>query len=193
MILEIIKPETELEKILLIDSELIEGMMYGKPRKGHPEGSVIYHVGEVLANIDKYSTPENREKLRLVAIIHDSFKYKVDRTRPRVGENHHSMLARRFAEKYITDVDILDLIELHDEAFLAWRGGNESGDFENAENRVIKLFNRLTKPDTFEIPLVFDYLTFYRCDNETGDKGIENYTWFEEHVHELNWVNKKTE
>jgi hypothetical protein len=31
------------------------------------------------------------------------------------GENHHAMIARRFAERYVDDPKLLDVIELHDE------------------------------------------------------------------------------
>ena len=78
MIEEIIKPETDLEKQLTSDPELIAGLEWGKPRNGHPEGLVIYHVEELLKNIDTFF-PEQREELRLIAIIPDAFKSKVDR------------------------------------------------------------------------------------------------------------------
>jgi hypothetical protein len=173
MIEKIIKPETELEKQILADKDFIAGANWGKPRRGHPEGQVISHIAEVLANVDKYSTTKNREKLRLIAIIHDSFKYKVDRDKPKVGENHHGMLARRFAEKYITDSKVLDIIELHDEAYNAWCKGDRDGKWEKAEERAYALIDQLD--------LSLDlFLTFYRCDNETGDKENHDFEWFNE-------------
>lgn len=33
------------------NKDLNEGLHYGKPRPGHPEGQVINHVKEVLENI----------------------------------------------------------------------------------------------------------------------------------------------
>jgi hypothetical protein len=171
MIQEIIKPETDLEKKIIKDQDFINGVMWGEPRDGHPEGQVIYHIGHVLKNVDQYSTTENREKLRLIAIIHDSFKYKVDHTKSKSGENHHAMIARRFAEKYITDDELLDIIELHDEAYNSWCKGDRDGKWDKAEIRVNKLIERLGQ----SIDL---YLTFYQCDNETGNKENKNFTWF---------------
>src|ERR1044072_9029599 len=118
-----LKPENPLEEKIIADPEFIAGMLYGKPRKGHPEGKVILHIEEVLRNVDKYCTPENREQLRLITILHDAFKYKVDHTQSKTGENHHAMIARRFAERYVTDTELLDIIELHDEAYNAWSTG----------------------------------------------------------------------
>lgn len=171
IIKNIIKPETDLENMIISDNEFIIGATWGKPRNGHPEGRVIYHIGSVLENVDKYSIHENREKLRLIAIIHDTFKYKVDDTKSKSGENHHAMLARRFAEKYISDKKLLDIIELHDEAYNSWCKGHRDGQWSKAENRAKKLIERLG--DSVNL-----YLSFYQCDNETGDKVSENFNWF---------------
>jgi hypothetical protein len=86
------------------------------------------HVVEVLANVeDEAVNPRDRARLRLIALTHDTFKHLVDVRQPREGENHHAMIARRFAERYTDDAEVLDVIELHDEAFNAWvkreRGG----------------------------------------------------------------------
>lgn len=181
MIHEVIKPENEIELKIISDERFIEGALWGKPRNGHPEGKVIYHIGHVLNNINKYSSNEVREKLRLVTIVHDTFKKFVDPIKPKSGENHHAMLARRFAEKYITEEYLLDIIELHDEAYNSWCKGDRDGKWDKAEERAIKLIERLG--DSIEF-----YLVFYRCDGETGDKNTEDYTWFSKLVE---YQNKK--
>lgn len=159
----LLTPETELETKIIKDPEFQAWLSWWVPRAGHPEGEVYYHVLEVLQNVDKYHVCDKREKLRLIAMIHDTFKYKVDETKDRSWENHHGMYARRFAEKYIDDPEILDIIELHDEAFNAWQKGNRDGKWDKAEARATKLVERLWD----KLPL---YIDFYRCDNETGDK-----------------------
>ncbi len=171
MINELIKQETDLEKRITSDSKFITGANWGKARNGHPEGKVIFHISEVLKNVDKYSNKSNREKLRLIAIIHDTFKNLVDTTKSKTGENHHAMIARRFAEKYISDNEILDIIELHDEAYNSYSMGNRRGNWEGAKRRAKSLKNRLG--NSLDL-----YLTFYKCDNETGDKETKDYDWF---------------
>lgn len=171
---EILKPETDLERKIIADPEFVEGAMWGKPRKGHPEGEVAHHIREVFDNIDKYSTPLNRRDLRLIALIHDTFKHKVDETKPKFGANHHATIARRFAEKYKLHIDLLEVIELHDEAYNAWSMGNRKGDWNSAQKRIDKLIQRLND-ENFSL-----YMTFYQCDNETGDKSQENFVWFKE-------------
>jgi hypothetical protein len=168
---KIIRPETDLEKTIVRNKEFQKGASWGKPRNGHPEGIVAYHIREVLDNVDKYSSSENREALRLIALIHDTFKHKVDTSKSRSGENHHAMIARRFAEEFITDTSILDIIELHDEAYNAYCKGSRDRNWDKANFRLGTLLYRLRENlDLFTI--------FYKCDNETGDKRQDNYTWF---------------
>ncbi|MEK6852891.1 MAG: HD domain-containing protein, partial [Nanoarchaeota archaeon] len=168
----ILMPETELEKRIVSVGEFREGVLYGKPRNGHSEGQVIHHIRDVLNNVERYSSDEDRERLRLIALIHDTFKYKVDRTKPRIGGNNHAMLARKFAARYIEDKVILDLIELHDEAYYAWQKGAKRDNWNGAEERANRLIERLRE----NLAL---YLVFYRCDNETDGKERNNYIWFE--------------
>src|SRR4029077_679824 len=89
-----------------------------------------------------------------------------------VGENHHAMIARRFAQRYIDDPEILEVIELHDEAFNAWVKGERGGKWDAAEARAQRLLQRLEGSANF-------YLRFYRADNQTGSKSQEPLQWFE--------------
>jgi hypothetical protein len=166
-------PETELERQIVADPDWQEGAGWGDPRPSHPEGSVNAHVAEVLANVEGVAVdPIDRERLRLVALIHDTFKHRVERSQPTVGENHHAMMARRFAQRYIDDPEVLDVIELHDEAFNAWVKGDRGGKWDAAEARAQRLLQRLEGSANF-------YLRFYRADNQTGSKSQEPLQWFE--------------
>ena|ERR1035437_1204217 len=177
LIENIIKPENDIEKKIIVNSDFIEGALYGEIRRGHPEGSIIYHIKEVLANVDKYCNEANRSDLRLIAMLHDTFKHKVDRTKSKFGENHHGMIARRFAEKFIKNNDLLKIIELHDEAYNAWSKGDRKNDWTGAIKRANDLIVGLLLEDILDL-----YLTFYRCDNETGDKAQDCYKWFEKQI-----------
>jgi hypothetical protein len=168
--------ENELEARIVADPAWQEGARWGKPRPGHLEGSVARHIGEVLANVDRLATDEaDRARLRRVALLHDTFKYQVDESRPKSGDNHHATLARRFAESYVDDPEILDVVELHDEAYNSWAKGLRSGDWGSAESRARDLMRRLGRTLPF-------YLRFYRADNETGGKSREPMEWFERQV-----------
>ncbi len=168
---DVVRPETPLEEAICADPAWRAGVEWGEPRSGHPEGTVIAHVADVLANVDRVAEgPADRERLRIATLVHDAFKSEVDRSLPKTGENHHGMRARRFAERYITDAELLDVIELHDEAYLAWRHGRRTGDWVEAEARARVLLDRLGESFAF-------FMRFYRADNETGGKTDEHRHW----------------
>ncbi len=174
---EILKPETDLEKALLNASEFQKGLFWGKPRYGHPEGKVLYHIKEVLDNIDKITLDSTtRNKLRLIALVHDIFKYSEDkRGQNRDWSKHHSILAREFMEDYITDQDVLDVIELHDEAYYCWRLKMLYNNVEEGNARLIKFLNRIG--DNIQL-----YYLFFKCDTRTGDKTQSPLYWFETNI-----------
>jgi hypothetical protein len=171
---QIVKPENGIETAICNDAEFITGASYGKPRKGHPEGQVIYHVKEVLENIDRfYGEDPDRTDLRFIALVHDTFKHKVDRNKPKVGANHHGTIARVFAQKFSQDHKLLSIIERHDEAYNAWSQGGRKGNWYKAEERANTLIQGLLIEGGLGL-----YIKFYRCDNATGDKEQDNYDWF---------------
>jgi hypothetical protein len=105
-------------------------------------------------------------------LTHDTFKHRVDRDQPLTGENHHAMIARRFAERFVDDPALLDVIELHDEAFNSWVKGERGGKWDAAEARAMRLLDRLGDSRDF-------YIRFYRADNRTGSKDQAPLEWFE--------------
>jgi RimJ/RimL family protein N-acetyltransferase len=172
----IVHPETPLERAICADPAWRAGVAWGEPRPGHPEGTVLAHVGDVLANVDRVALdPADRERLRLAALVHDACKGDVDRSLPKTGENHHAMRARRFAERLVADPDLLDVIDLHDDAYLAWRHGRRSGDWDEAERRARVLIARLDEGSGARFGL---YMRFYQADNETDGKTDEHRHWF---------------
>jgi hypothetical protein len=138
-------PESSLERTLSVDEDLLRGLAWGRSRFGHPEGRVGLHVAGILARIGDY--PTMRADLRFMALVHDSFKYAV---RPCDGwsrDNDHATLARRFAERYVTDERVLCAIEMHDELFWIWHNGGE--DIDPVLGRVpdVELYLRFVELD----------------------------------------------
>ncbi len=168
------KTETELEQKICMDPEWQQGVVWGEPRTGHLEGSVMYHIADVLANIDtQAATGGERQALRLIALVHDAFKYRVDTSRPKTGSNHHAFIARKFAERYLDDTGLLEIIELHDEAYNSWQLGARKGNWDGAEARACRLVARLG-------PLLPRYIRFFWADNQTPSKDQAPLDWFEQ-------------
>jgi hypothetical protein len=117
------EPESDLERALVAEPELLEGLAWGRPRFGHPEARVGLHVAAILARIGDY--PTLRADLRFIALVHDSFKHAVRPAEPWSRDNDHATLARRFAERFTDDERVLCAIELHDELFWIWHNGGE--------------------------------------------------------------------
>ena len=60
-------------------------------------------------------------RLRVIAFVHDTFKYNEPRSRPRDWSRHHSVLAKEFLAQFTEDAASLLVTELHDEAYYAWQ------------------------------------------------------------------------
>ena len=173
----LLKPENELEAKMLREPEFLRGLMWGRPRYGHPGGKVLYHIREVLNNVDKLTIcSEQRKNLRLVTFIHDTFKHLEDKdTYPRDWSKHHAIYARQFAEKFVENEQLLQLIELHDEAYYSWRLTHQYSKVEEGHRRLEKLLKTLNG----DLQL---YYLFFKCDTRTGDKNQAPLEWFEKTI-----------
>ena len=108
----ILQPETPLERLIIQDKGFRRGLLWGVPRYGHPEGEVYKHIRDVFDNIDRLQVAQLvRERLRLVALVHDSFKHKEDKRKPRDWSKHHGVLARQFLAQYTDDEVVLTITE----------------------------------------------------------------------------------
>lgn len=133
---------------------------------GHPGETVAAHVEDVLRNVEREPEPL-RERLRLIALVHDSMKHRVRWWRP-----DHARLAARFARAYTDDTGVLKVIRHHDDAYRAWRLGRRTGRWRLAQWRARRLIARLG--DDLEL-----FRAFYRADNATADKACDDREWFD--------------
>jgi HD domain-containing protein len=147
---------------------------WGTPRRGHPEGAVKDHIAQVLANVDREATsPGERSRLRLAALVHDSFKYRAPETSaPVASDEHHGAHAARFLERFVGDEELVRVVRWHDEAFAAWKALAKRDDRRRAEERARALVERLGSA----LPL---YRRFFRADNATAGKSPQSVEWFE--------------
>jgi len=170
-----LEAHSDLEVRIMEDLAWQEGLFFGKPRYGHPEGKIINHIHEVLENVEnlRFQIPAGYyEKLRLITLIHDTFKHKVNEGLPKTGKNHHALIARDFAEQYIEDKSVLKIIELHDEAYHAWRKVRHEQNYAKAETKLNDLIGRLGEDTQL-------FYLFFVCDTQTGDKTQDPLRWFE--------------
>ena len=120
---QLLAPENAMEKRLLQHPEFNQGLNWGIPRYGHPEGKVGLHIREVLDNIDRLTiSDQDRENLRLIAYIHDTFKFEENKTPRENRTRHHGVIARQFLQEIAPSHLVLDIVEFHDEAFFGANG-----------------------------------------------------------------------
>ena len=171
-----LEAEGTLERRLIGMPEFRRGLLWGVPRYGHPEGEVYKHVNEVNLNIDRLPVDaDTRARLRLISLVHDTFTYLEDKGPQRDWSKHHGMLGRRFLEKYSDDEVVLDIVELHDEAYYCWRTISLFNLADDGERRLRRLLSRLGDS------LLLYYL-FFKCDTLTGDKIGAPLFWFEKNI-----------
>ena len=162
LMLASITPETELERALLADPTLRAGLDWGTPRFGHPEGRVGDHVAGMVSAIA--AGDPLRSDLRLLALVHDSFKAHVRGHEPWSPDNDHATLARRFAERYTSDERLLTTLELHDEPYWIWRNADAP------EEALQSLLERLPDPELFA--------RFVELDAANEGKDLSFLWWF---------------
>jgi hypothetical protein len=155
------------------DPVMLEGWAWGAPRRGHPEGSVGRHVADLLEQLERWGeTGERRTELRFISLVHDSLKFAVSPWLLRVGENHHAMRARRFAEAYTSDERLLATIELHDRPYHLWRTKRI---FRRSERRGLEVLNR--RIEDAEL-----FVRFVELDGSTEGKNSEPIEWLKQQM-----------
>ena len=163
------EPANELEARVTRDPDLLEGLAWGEPRAGHPEGAVAVHVEHLLERLESWDEPpDRRTKLRFMVLVHDAFKGDVMELLPKIGRNHHADRARRFAERYTSDLDVLGSIQHHDRPYNLWRKMRRKGSLD--ERAFTKMLG--------DLPDMGLFVRFVELDGSTDGKTREPIHWF---------------
>ncbi len=140
------------------------------------------HILEVNANIDRLPIDAaTRRKLRIICWVHDTFKHIEHKGSPRDWSRHHSIYARNFLAKYTDDQLLLEVVELHDEAYYCWRLAHLYQRLTESEERLDQLRHRVG--DYWQL-----YYLFFKCDTSTGDKNPAPLIWFESTMDDIEIV-----
>lgn len=150
-----------------------KGLAWGKPRHGHPEGTVGAHAEDLLETLDRWGEHgERRRQLRFVALIHDAFKFQVREWLPKTGGNHHAVRARRHAERYTQDERLLGTIEQHDRPYALWRKLRRTGRLD--ERAFAHMVERIPDVDLF--------VRFVELDGSTEGKDPAPIEWLKDEL-----------
>ena len=153
------------------DSRYLKNIEYGKPRPGHPEGKVKFHITELEANLEKLRpriTEEQYWKLKFLIHVHDTFKVDAIPDSSIESPNSHASLARKFASEFTDEADLLTMIQFHDLNFALWKQFAATGSYN--VGRFSKLLDTIMDWDLF--------LMFLIIDGCTQGKDPEKLRWF---------------
>jgi hypothetical protein len=157
---------------IMADPRYQKNIEYGEPRSGHPEGKIKYHIAELEENLETLAlrgiSEEQYWKLKFLIHVHDTFKADATPDLPILNPKSHASLARQFASEFITDEDILHMIQLHDVNYALWKQFKATGSYD-----VERLKNLLSTIQDWDL-----FLMFLIIDGSTKGKERSKLIWF---------------
>ncbi len=157
-------------RAVVADERVQRNLHWGKPRFGHPEGSVYAHVAHVDRNIEVLRaklSDDDYWKLRVLAYTHDAFKAEAGEGARIRDPDSHASLARKFLADFCPDEDLLNIVQFHDEPYSLWRQQHHRGRFD--VERLEALIGLIRDWDVF--------LAFCIADGSTEGKSREPLHW----------------
>ncbi len=142
------------------DARYQDNLDWGKPREGHPEGTVRAHIAEIESNLKSLShklTRLEQDQLRVLIHTHDTFKANAKQGVPILDPRSHASLARAFLAEFIDDEELLAIVQFHDEPFALWNQVRSKGS-HNAE-RFATLHRNIRDWNLFLALIIIDGCT----------------------------------
>jgi len=152
------------------DERYRRNLNWGKPRIGHPEGTVRQHIQYLENNLESLRSnfsDADYWKLKVLIHAHDTFKADSKRGVPIAHPSSHASLAREFLAELCNDNDALNMVQFHDEPYGLWKKYERSG---LDEQRLKRLLETISDWDLF--------LAFLIIDGCTEGKSREPLIWF---------------
>jgi hypothetical protein len=161
---------------IMADPRYLRNIEYGRPRPGHPEGKVKFHIADLEANLEQIArrgiSPSIYGKLKFLIHVHDTFKAEAEQDVSILHPRSHATLAREYASQFTDDPDLLNIIQFHDFNYSMWLDYSRKGSYNKAA------FQRLI--DTIQNWDLF--LLFTIIDGRTRGKEISKLVWFIDEV-----------
>jgi hypothetical protein len=152
------------------DPQYLQGIAWGEPREGHPEGTIRAHIEDLerrLGTIRSRLVEDDYWKLQILIHTHDTFKGQAAEGAAIVDANSHASLARGFLASFCSDEDLLNMVQYHDEPYALWLQAQSKGEYDH--DRMISLLATIADWDLF--------LTFAIIDGCSPGKSREPLRW----------------
>jgi hypothetical protein len=158
-------------KNLVQDSRYQANLDWGKPRPGHPEGTIRAHIAELEENLEQLSPKlcdQQYWQLKILIHTHDTFKANAEPNVPISHPHSHSSLARAFLSEYCEDPELLAIVQCHDEPYALYIQFEIK--HKPNQERFERLLHAIQDWDLF--------LAFNIIDNSTAGKSPKPLHWF---------------
>lgn len=155
------------------DERYRRNLNWGKPRNGHPEGTISAHISELEQNLELLQPSlrdEEMLQLRILIHVHDTFKPDAQSGVPIEHPKSHASLARSFLSEFCPESDLLNMVQYHDEPYALWRQHYFRKRIN--EERFQALLNTIRDWDLFQAFLIIDGCT-------EGKSRLPLEWWFE--------------
>lgn len=153
------------------DERYLSNLDWGRPRRGHPEGTVRAHIADLERNLAKLRPRllgDEIARLQVLIHVHDTFKADAKDGVPITHPQSHASLAKSFLAEFTDDPVLLAIVQYHDEPFALWQQFQRKG-FCSAE-RLDQLVRNIGDWHLFG--------AFLLIDGCTPGKGSETLEWF---------------
>jgi hypothetical protein len=149
---------------IIHDPHYQRNLDWGRPRSGHPEGTVRAHIAELERNLESIHgrlSETDFWRMKLLIHTHDTFKAEAKAGVAIVDAQSHASIARAFLARYCDDADLLAMVQYHDEPHALWRQYSAKGQF-NVE-RLAALLQSIKDWNLFLAFLIVDGCTPGKC------------------------------
>lgn len=147
---------------IVADPRYKTGILYGKPRQGHQEGTVLNHIQQLEHNLKalkRFLTNDEYWKLLILIHVHDTFKFQAKRGSPIEDPQSHASLARAFLKEFTDNWDLLQMIQWHDESFVMHRQMETKGGKYNKERFYHRIIEGIMDLNLFLFFTIIDGFT----------------------------------
>lgn len=148
---------------------------YGVPRSGHPEGKVKFHIADLEYNLERLApriSIDDYWKLKFLIHVHDTFKAEAMPDVPILHPQGHATLAKEYASQYIDNIDLLNMLQYHDQNYELWKEYLQTGFYDAEKFKVL-----LDKIQNWDLFLLFTII-----DGSTKGKEYAKLGWFIDEV-----------
>lgn len=160
IVLAVMNAYEQIYAAIVQDERYLAHLDWGKPRRGHPEGTVRAHIEELEGNLNRFRSRLSDDeywKLRLLIHTHDSFKAEALSGVPISHPQSHASLARAFLAEFCQDEDLLAMVQLHDEPYALFQQHQHRGSVD--AERFARLLTAIRDWNLFSAFLLIDGCT----------------------------------